>query len=53
MIAPLVGGALLVIDKSIPVYTSVVIFALAGVCVLLLNVEGPGNKTSNERVIMH
>ena len=39
MTAPLIGGALLVIDRSVPVYTSVGVFALAGICVLLLKEE--------------
>ena len=36
MIAPILGGMLLVIDNSFPVYASVVIFLIAGFCVLLL-----------------
>ncbi|KAL0961499.1 hypothetical protein HGRIS_006441 [Hohenbuehelia grisea] len=43
MIAPMLGGILLMINRSIPVYTSVVIFAFAGVCVLLLR-EGERGK---------
>ncbi|KAF8953239.1 major facilitator superfamily domain-containing protein [Flammula alnicola] len=39
MIAPMLGGFLLMMDRSIPVYTSVVIFAIAGICVLLLKEE--------------
>ncbi|TFK26851.1 MFS general substrate transporter [Coprinopsis marcescibilis] len=36
MIAPILGGILLMIDRSFPVYLSVVVFLIAGVCVLLL-----------------
>jgi hypothetical protein len=43
MIAPLLGGTLLMISRAVPVYTSVVVFSLAGVCVLLLR-EGEGES---------
>lgn len=43
MIAPLLGGTLLMISRAVPVYTSVVVFALAGFCVLLLK-EGAGDS---------
>lgn len=36
MIAPLLGGTLLMIDNSFPVYASIGIFLLATVAVLLL-----------------
>jgi len=36
MIAPMAGGALLMIDPSVPVYASIVVFTLSGFCVLLL-----------------
>jgi hypothetical protein len=39
MIAPLLGGTLLMISRAIPVYTSVAVFAVAGFCVLLLREE--------------
>ncbi|KAL5524378.1 hypothetical protein ACEPAF_9518 [Sanghuangporus sanghuang] len=39
MIAPVLGGALLVISRSLPVYTSVVVFVIAGLCTLMLRVE--------------
>ena len=32
----MLGGALLVIDNSFPVYASIIIFLVAGFCVLLL-----------------
>ena len=51
MIAPILGGILLMIDRSFPVYTSVVIFAFAGFCVLLLQ-EKP-REAGKERVIAH
>jgi hypothetical protein len=55
MIAPMLGGSLLMIDRSIPVYTSVVIFAIAGFCVLLLK-EGAGDSARGRkggRAIVH
>ena len=56
MIAPILGGLLLMMNRSIPVYTSVVIFAIAGFCVLLLKEEagesGPVRGKS-VRVVMH
>lgn len=39
MIAPILGGTLLTIDTSFPVYASIVIFIIAGICVLLLKEE--------------
>ncbi|KAG5638739.1 hypothetical protein H0H81_010549 [Sphagnurus paluster] len=55
MIAPMLGGILLMIDRSVPVYTSVVIFAIAGVCVLMLR-EGEGesgDRAKGERSLVH
>ncbi|KAF8073974.1 MFS general substrate transporter [Lyophyllum atratum] len=56
MIAPMLGGGLLMIDRSIPVYTSVVIFTIAGCCVLMLR-EGEGDSgdrtKGGERAIVH
>lgn len=40
MIAPLLGGSLLMIDRSVPVYTSVVVFIVAASCVLMLDDKG-------------
>ncbi|KIM89212.1 hypothetical protein PILCRDRAFT_813136 [Piloderma croceum F 1598] len=54
MIAPLLGGTLLMIDRSFPVYTSVVIFAIAGICVLMLKEDaGDGGREPGERMGMH
>lgn len=55
MIAPLLGGSLLMINRSIPVYTSVVIFCIAGVSVLFLKEDaGDGGKESGgERAVLH
>ncbi|TBU48542.1 MFS general substrate transporter [Dichomitus squalens] len=36
MIAPILGGSLLAIDRTVPVYTSIVIFIISGICVLLI-----------------
>lgn len=56
MIAPILGGILLMTDRSIPVYTSVVIFAIAGFCVLLLKEDaGKSSRVGGKpvRVAMH
>ncbi|KII90655.1 hypothetical protein PLICRDRAFT_137021 [Plicaturopsis crispa FD-325 SS-3] len=54
MIAPLVGGMLLMVDRSFPVYASVVIFGFSGVCVLFLREDaGDGGRGDGERVIVH
>ena len=42
MIAPVLGGVLLMVARSLPVYFSIVIFTLAGVCTLMLRVEEKG-----------
>lgn len=44
MIAPVLGGSLLVISRAVPVFTSAVIFVLAGSCVLLLRVKESGRS---------
>ncbi|KAI0335781.1 MFS general substrate transporter [Cubamyces sp. BRFM 1775] len=51
MIAPILGGTLLTVDHSFPVYVSIVIFILAGICVILLE-EREGDR-SGERVLAH
>ncbi|KAF8527425.1 MFS general substrate transporter [Hysterangium stoloniferum] len=38
MAAPLAGGSLLVINSSFPVYTSAIVFTVAGLCVLPLKI---------------
>ncbi|EEB94899.1 hypothetical protein MPER_06213, partial [Moniliophthora perniciosa FA553] len=55
MIAPILGGTLLVISRSVPVYTSVVVFVLSGLCVLMLKVEesSHGRKKGGDRVVVH
>ncbi|KAG6885647.1 hypothetical protein C0993_011781 [Termitomyces sp. T159_Od127] len=52
MIAPMLGGMLLMINRSIPVYISVVVFVFAGFCVLLIP-ENQENCKKSERVIVH
>ncbi|KAI0031935.1 major facilitator superfamily domain-containing protein, partial [Vararia minispora EC-137] len=41
MIAPILGGTLLMVDISFPVFASIGVFALSGMCVLFLH-EGAG-----------
>jgi hypothetical protein len=52
MIAPILGGILLVANRSIPVYTSVVTFVIAGSCVLLLK-EDNSPRQRGKRSIVH
>ncbi|KAJ7274109.1 MFS general substrate transporter [Mycena rebaudengoi] len=50
MIAPILGGVLLVFSRAAPVYTSMVAFVLAAVCVLMLREdEGEGGRTRGGR----
>lgn len=51
MIAPILGGSLLMVDHSFPVYASIGIFIVAGICVLLLK-EDEGER-GGARVIAH
>lgn len=51
MIAPLLGGLLLTIDVSFPVYMSIVTFIIAGICVLFL--KEAEKEEGEERVILH
>ena len=54
MIAPLLGGALLMMDRSIPVYASIVTFAIAGCCVLMLREgEGDSGRGKGEAMVVH
>lgn len=50
----MLGGALLMMDRSVPVYASVITFAVAGTCVLMLREgEGDSGRGKVEPVIMH
>ncbi|KAJ6583947.1 MFS general substrate transporter [Mycena vulgaris] len=57
MIAPMLGGALLLFSRAAPVYTSMVAFVLAAGCVLLLSEdEGEGGRSRGGRpvrVVVH
>jgi len=53
MIAPILGGQLLTIDVSFPVYTSVVAFVIAGICVLFLKEAEKEEGEENQRVALH
>lgn len=46
MIAPVLGGALLAISRSLPLYTSVIVFIIAGICTLMLRVEESGGPVT-------
>ncbi|KAF8491171.1 MFS general substrate transporter [Russula emetica] len=49
MIAPIVGGALLMIDPSFPVYASIAVFLLSGICVLLIKEVNSGASEDKDR----
>ena len=53
MIAPLLGGTLLMIDGSFPVWASVVVFLIAGFCVLLLSEKEGGKRGSRGGAVLH
>jgi hypothetical protein len=46
MFAPLIGGFLLSIGRALPVYAAVGVFALAGVCTLLI--DEPENQEKSD-----
>lgn len=52
MIAPILGGILLVMNRAVPVYTAVVVFAIAGFCVLLLK-EDANSRREKGKVLLH
>jgi len=54
MIAPIAGGALLMVDPSFPVYASIVVFILSGICVLLIKeVSRPSEDKGRRAAIVH
>lgn len=54
MIAPLLGGALLFVDRSFPVYASVVVYLVTALCVVPLHeMAGQGGGGNGERALMH
>ncbi|KAF7364811.1 MFS general substrate transporter [Mycena venus] len=57
MIAPMLGGVLLLFSRAAPVYTSMVVFVFAAGCVLLLSEdEGEGGRSRavrRGRVVVH
>ncbi|TFY80123.1 hypothetical protein EWM64_g3887 [Hericium alpestre] len=53
MIAPILGGMLLTVNTSFPVYTSIVIFTLSGICVLLLSENAGDGSREGTQAIVH
>jgi len=53
MIAPILGGQLLTVDVSLPVYTSIVTFVIAGICVLFLKDAEKQEGEESQRVVLH
>jgi MFS family permease len=49
MIAPILGGALLMIDPSFPVYASIAVFLFSGICVLLIKEVNSGAIEDKDR----
>ncbi|KAG7088038.1 hypothetical protein E1B28_012072 [Marasmius oreades] len=52
MIAPILGGMLLMMNRSIPVYTSVIVYVLSGVGVLMLK-ESAGQGIKGKASVVH
>jgi len=53
MIAPILGGLFLMIDRSVPVYTSVGVFCFSGVCVLLLKENAGDGGRKGRAALVH
>ncbi|KAF5376819.1 hypothetical protein D9757_008908 [Collybiopsis confluens] len=53
MIAPILGGVLLLVDRAIPVFTSVAVFCFAGLCVLLLKENAGDGARRKRRNVIH
>ncbi|KAF8547038.1 MFS general substrate transporter [Imleria badia] len=53
MIAPLLGGTLLFINRTFPVYASVVVYLATAVCVVLLHETAGQGGRNGERSVMH
>lgn len=53
MIAPALGGVFMMIHRSVPVYTSVGVFCIAGVCVLLLKENAGDGGRKGARPFVH
>ena len=53
MIAPLLGGTLLFIDRSFPVYASVVVYLVTAACVVLLHETAGQGGENGERAMLH
>jgi hypothetical protein len=52
MIAPLIGGVLLGINRAVPVYTAVAIFLAAGISVLMIE-EKESTESRDGPTLMH
>ncbi|TRM63911.1 major facilitator superfamily domain-containing protein [Schizophyllum amplum] len=53
MVSPVLGGILLMISKSLPLYVSATMFTVAGFCILLLREdEGEGGRTKGKRAVI-
>jgi hypothetical protein len=48
MTAPILGGVLLMVHRSVPVYTSGCVFFLAGIFVLSLKEHGPSRERATQ-----
>ena len=53
MIAPLLGGTLLFIDRSFPVYASVAVYLVTAACVVLLHETAGQGGENGERAMLH
>ena len=53
MLAPILGGILLMMSQSIPVYTSAVVFVAAGLSVSLLKDSGRDRGRRKVGLVVH
>ena len=53
MISPVLGGVLLMISKSLPLYVSATMFTIAGFCILLLREDEGEGRVKGKTVLAH
>ncbi|KAL1729666.1 major facilitator superfamily domain-containing protein [Schizophyllum commune] len=53
MISPVLGGVLLMISKSLPLYVSATMFTVAGFCILLLREDEGEGRVKGKTVLAH
>jgi hypothetical protein len=53
MVAPIIGGSLLMINSSFPVYASILVFAFSALCVLLIREDAGAEGRKGAKTYMH